>query len=195
VTFTALTEEQWAAIWSLGDDLSPDIQWPAVRQEIEQAGRDFWLMRANRTQRPPVDERDRLKRALRDVRKIQRALPDLASIAHLAVVERDIENQLTVYEVWASKFFKSQADAHKALLYYRLLLMWTELGGELQFSRDVYDKPTGPLVQFLMVALGAILGEESPGPAGVGSIIERERHRRRQRRLASVLKRWKNFKP
>jgi hypothetical protein len=144
VTFNALTPEQWKAIRSLGKGLSPKVLWSEVREEIEQAGRDFWVMRTNRMRRPPVDERDRLKRALGAVRKLRNNLPDdLARITALVSLERAIGNRLIIFEIWAGKSFKSQADAHRALLYSRLLLMWTQhlSPDDLPFSRTVHNVP------------------------------------------------------
>jgi hypothetical protein len=191
VTFAAFTEEQWAAIRSLRDKWPADIQWAEVRQEIEQAGRDFWTQRANRLRRPPVDERDKLARWLRQVRKLQEELPDdLAGVTDLAQLERAVENRLIIYEIWAGKLFRGQADAHRELLYWRLLQIWTrQLHGALKFSRRLDSTPTGPAVQFAVVALKAILGDEAPSPAGIKDIILKERWRR----LTSVLKRGKTF--
>jgi hypothetical protein len=196
VTITAFTDEEWAAIRAVCDDWSPHIQWTEVRQEIEELRRGFWLMRANRMKRPPVEERNKLKRARGTLQKLQSDLPDdLRNITDLAPLERAIQNRLTIYEIWGEKSFKGRADSHRALVYDQLLLIWTQrLGRSLEFSRDVHGVPTGPLVQFLTVALNAIMGNEAPGPLGISSLIEKERHRRRKQRLTSVLKRWKNFR-
>lgn len=76
-----------------------------------------------------------------------------------------------------SEAFRGRADAHREILYYLILRLWTgKLGGELKFSRNPNSKVAGgPLVRFLTAVLEPILGAETPGSEGIAAIIEKER--------------------
>ena len=163
-TFTAFTDAQWEEIQAARADWPTDINWEMVRQSLEQAGRDFWMMRANRRRHRPKLRRRRLQSALERVRPL----------GHKRI-ESALENQLAIYEAWSSQHFKGHRDAHRELLYLRVIQQWTgRLQGELKFS----EAGTGPAVRFLLATLVAVLGDKAPRPAGIARIIEKERQRR-----------------
>ena len=75
-----------------------DIDWPAVRLELEQAGRDFWAMRANRRRRQPKAERVRLRRALQHLRQLEH-VPKSKSRSNIPLSGwSGLENRLAIYE-------------------------------------------------------------------------------------------------
>ena len=177
ITFTAFTDAQWEEIQAARADWPADIDWPTVRQELEQAGRDFWAMRANRRRVPksgPI-----LRRALKHVRELEQDLAELG-IKHTFIgLKRGLENRLTIYEM-SGRSFEGRADAHRELLYMRVIQQWTgPLQGELKVSRRDDGVADGPTVRYLAAVLAAILGDETPGRAGIAKIIRKEEKRRR----------------
>ena len=182
MTFTEFTAAQWRVIQAARADWPADVDWPAVRLELEQAGRDFWTMRANRRRRPPKAERVRLQRALKHLRALERDLLELEINHSLVELRRTLENRLSLYEAWSSRYFRGPADAHRELLYLRALQQWTgALQGELQFSR-ADEAAAGPAVRYFSAVMAAVLGDEAPGPAGIAKIIAKERRLREFRK-------------
>ena len=100
---------------------------------LEQAGRDFWAMRANRRRRQPKAERVRLRRALEHLRQLEHDLVEL-EIKHTFIgLKRGLENRLAIYEAWSGRPFEGRADAHRELLYMRAIQQWTgPIKGELK---------------------------------------------------------------
>jgi hypothetical protein len=189
--FTKFTTAQWCAIQAARADWPAGIDWEAVRLELEQAGREYRFMRANRRRRPPKAERARLQRMLKYARGLNRELVELAPGGKraLAVIERALDSWLIRNEIWNSRHFGRRADAHRELLYWRVIQQWTgPLRGELGFSR-AGGVAGGPMVRYLVAILAAVLGDEAPGRAGIAKIIVKERKRRRL--AAAKLKRWK----
>jgi hypothetical protein len=182
ITFTAFTNAQWEEIQAARADWPADIDWPAVRQELEQAGRDFWTMRANRRRRLPKDARTILRRALKHVRGLEWDLAELR-IKHTFIgLKRGLENRLTHHER-SGRFFEGRADAHRELLYMRAIQQWTgPLQGELKVSRRGDGVAGGPTVRYLAGVLAAVLGDETPGRAGIAKIIRKEEKRRREKK-------------
>ena len=81
---------------------------------------------------------------------------------------------------WSGRSFKGRADAHRELLYMRVIQQWTvPLQGELKVSRRDDGVADGPTVRYLAAVLAAILGDETPGRAGIAKIIRKEEKRRR----------------
>lgn len=169
--FISFTDAQWADVQAARADWPADIDWPKVRGRLEQAGRDFLAMRANRLRQPPKLGRRRLQSALERVRPL----------GHKHI-EHMLENQLAIYEAWSSRHFGARADAHRELLYWRVLAVWTnQMGGELKFSH-ADEVAVGPLIRFLATVFTAILGNEAPKPAGLAGIIVKERRLKERRR-------------
>lgn len=174
----------------------------SVRLELEQAGRDFWAMRANRRRRQPKAERVRLRRALEHLRQLEHDLVEL-EIKHTFIgLKRGLENRLAIYEAWSGRPFEGRADAHRELLYMRAIQQWTgPIKGELKASRRADGIADGPMVRYLAVVLAPILGDETPGRAGIAKIITKEKEWRRrivekewQRRNNDTLNAKNNFK-
>jgi hypothetical protein len=135
-------------------------------------------MRANRLRRPPKAERARLERALKLLRELDQLLVGFGIKHTFAELKRGLENRLALYEAWSSQHFKGHSDAHRELLYLRVIQQWTgPLQGKLQFSR-ADEAATGPAVRCLLATLMAVLDDEAPGPAGIAKIITKERRRR-----------------
>jgi hypothetical protein len=192
MSFAQFTTRQWATVTAARDDWPVGIDWAAVRAELEQAGRDFHTMRARRLRQPPaVPERARLRKLLRYATALKSGLPDIAldadpdwhrrAVAELAQIERVLDAWLWQVRGWASpKGFGGHNDAHRDLLQGRALALWTgTLGGKLEFSRDDNNSAVGPLIRYLRAVLRPILGEETPGPAGLAAIVVKERERRK----------------
>ncbi|HVQ80139.1 MAG TPA: hypothetical protein VMS82_09350 [Pseudolabrys sp.] len=197
-TFTAFTDAQWEEIQAARADWPTDINWEMVRQSLEQAGRDFWTMRANRRRRLPKDARTILRRALKHVRVLERDLAELRIKHTLIGLKRGLENRLTIYEM-SGRFFEGRADAHRELLYMRAIQQWAgPLKGELKVSRRDDGTADGPTVRYVGAVLAAVLGDETPGRAGIAKIIRKEEKRRRekkwQRRNNDTLNAKNNFK-
>lgn len=183
MTFTKFTDAQWAEIRDARADWPADINWAAVRQELEQAGRDFWVMRANRRRRLPKEERKRLRRALKLLHELNQLVVELG-IKHTFIgLEHGLKNRLTIYEVWGGRPFEGRADAHRELLYTRAIQQWAgRLQGELKVSRRADGIADGPMVRYLAAVLAAVLGDETPGRAGIAKIIRKEEKRRREKK-------------
>jgi hypothetical protein len=182
-TFTTFADAQWEAIQAARADWPAGIDWPAVRLELEQAGRDFWVMRANRRRRPPKAERARLQRALKHLYQLERDLVGLEIKRTFIELKHGIENRLAIYEAWSGRPFKGRADAHREFLYLRVIEQWTgPLQGELKVSRRGDGVADGPTVRYLAAVLAAVLGDETPGRAGIANIIRKEEKRRREKK-------------
>jgi hypothetical protein len=188
--FDRYTDEQWEAIVAAREDWPPGIDWAEIRAEIEGAGRGFWRARALR---PPQQY---VPGELRKIRRIYTYAKNLESdLSHFEtlIVKSTITNiaQHIIAELKSlrkhlaaldaildgSEAFRGRADAHREILYFLMLQLWTgKLGGKLRFSRDPKSHVAGgPLVRFLTAVLQPILGPETPGSEGIAAIIERER--------------------
>jgi hypothetical protein len=178
--FTGFTDAQWTAIQTARADWPINVNWAAVRRKLEQAGRDFWAMRVRRIRRPPKAQRARLKRALKHLHELDQLVVELG-IKHTFIgLKRGLENRLVIYEAWSGRDFEGRADAHRELLYMRIIQQWTgPLKGQLRFSR-IDGTADGPLVRYLAGVLAAVLGNETPGPAGIAKIIRKDKERRRR---------------
>jgi hypothetical protein len=184
--FDRYTDEQWEAIVVARADWPPGIDWAEIRSEIERAGRGFWSARELRRGYLP-DELQRIRHVIKDMKKLESDLsqldiPVVKSMitnragdmeAKLKSLRRDLQR----LDLDGSEAFRGRADAHREILYFLMLRLWTgKLGGELKFSRDPNSKVVGgPLVRFLTAVLEPILGPETPGSEGIAAIIGKER--------------------
>jgi hypothetical protein len=137
-------------------------------------------MRANRRRGPPKEERNRLRHALALLRELDQVVVELG-IKHTFIgLERGLENRLAIYEAWSGRPFEGRADAHRELLYMRAIQQWAgPLQGALKISRRGDGVADGPTVRFLAAVLAAVLGDETPGRAGIAKIIRKNSERRR----------------
>jgi hypothetical protein len=153
VTFTEFAPAQWQAIQAVRADWPAEIDWSAVRSELEQAGRDFWAMRARRRRRPPKAMRARLQRALKRLGELDQLVIDLGIDHTFIGLRRELENRLALYEAWGGRSFGGTRDAHRELLYLRVIQQWTgALQGELKFSR-ADEAASGPAVRYFSAVL------------------------------------------
>jgi len=188
--FDRYTDEQWEAIVAARADWPPGIDRAEIRAEIERAGRGFWRARALR---PPQHD---IPGELRKIRRIYKHAENLESdlshfdtlivksaitnmAQHIIAKLKSLRKHLAALDAMldGSEAFRGRADAHREILYYLILRLWTgKLGGELKFSRNPNSKVAGgPLVRFLTAVLEPILGAETPGSEGIAAIIEKER--------------------
>jgi hypothetical protein len=185
VTFTALSETQWQIISSIPNDWPDGIDW---RSMIEQAGRQFWGALAERKMwlknlrgENPARERDKVDGVLRLIRRLEKAwadssldeadLPDPG----LKLREQRAEVWLYNYGTWVTPYV-GQSDPTQELLEWKLMTIWIDAGGKLDYSRKKDDPgtPYGPLVDFLALTLEAILGKTYQ-PSGIAKMIDRHR--------------------
>jgi hypothetical protein len=192
--FTRYTDAEWVEIQQavqFRKDCPPGLNWTEIRIDLEQVGRDFWMMRGRRLRRPSPREHERLRQLIKPMQDLETAFPRLGQElkVKLEPAYRWMLAWDALLEVWSSKHFRGRADAHRSLLYQRVLLMWIgPLRGEPKFSRTVDGEVSGPLARFLAHVLGPILGPEAPGPEGIASIVKQE-----QKRLAAYAKFWDGF--
>jgi hypothetical protein len=192
VTFKALTEEQWKAIHSTRN-WAKGIDW---RSEIDGIGRDYWDFQAARQVwvkkllgKQPAKQRGKINKALTSIRQSQEALarvvddglldddfprPDLESL------EMRLEAWLSDYDIWVNPF-AGKSNPIQWQLEWRLMDLWKRSGGKLDWSRKKDDPgtPYGPLIDFLTLAIKAILGR-ALGPSGIAKMIDRHRGQRRR---------------
>ena len=109
------------------------------------------------------------------MRELEQDLAELG-IKHTFIgLKRGLENRLAIYEL-SGRSFEGRADAHRELLYMRAIQQWTgPLKGELKVSRRADGVADGPTVRYLAAVLAPILGDETPGRAGIAKIIRKER--------------------
>ena len=165
-------------------------------------GRARLLGDACQSPAPPTKSRaDPIRRALKHLRQLEHDLVELG-IKHTFIgLKRGLENRLAIYEAWSGRPFEGRADAHRELLYMRAIQQWTgPIKGELKASRRADGIADGPTVRYLAVVLAPILGDETPGRAGIAKIITKEKEWRRrivekewQRRNNDTLNAKNNF--
>lgn len=179
--FETFTDEEWDCIRAV----LPTQEEPNDRSEIEIIGAAFWDMRRSRSQHgSPAKLRKRLEilqRQSRDLQEGLKALPDRlrASAPHpdLTELDRWLWALLMTFGVLAGPPFSKNRDLYRDWLYDALLERWEALGGELSFSRRLDNTPYGPLIDFLMMTVKAIVGK-APGASGMAKIIEQHRKAR-----------------
>jgi hypothetical protein len=172
--FHAYTDEQWAAI----EGTIPLGKIPPgrdIRFELEQIGREFWLMRGWRLRRLSSANYDRLCQCIELLAQISDPL------FQTMITESLIDKKLVAWKDWAEIYrgraFQRGSDEHRELLYDRVIRVWTRvLGGRVASSAS------GPSTRFLDVVLGPILGSEAPGPEGIKALVQRRGFVKRQRR-------------
>jgi hypothetical protein len=159
-----------------------DVDWVGVRWELEGQGQLYWSQHECRKKFKPSVIRKRLKAVERHLRKMQaelRSLQDDVTLRapDLAPIEQWLQDSLSGYEV-LERFdhgFTGRSDFYRDMLCDGLITEWVNtLGGDLSFSRDQYETPYGPLINFLSITLKAIVGK-APGPSGLAKIIDKYR--------------------
>jgi hypothetical protein len=170
-TFHSYTEAQWAVIER---ELPSRSSVQDIRFELEQIGREFWGMRQQRSRRPSLRDRERLRYCI----KILAQLESPALKKDFELTRRRLTGWDKLLEAWSGAGFQRKRDVHRELLYDRVIRLWTgPLGGSLRVST------TGPLARFLDAVLEPILGlEEMPGLDGIKAILQREKNRLRLHR-------------
>ena len=180
-TFNRFSDAQWAEIQRARDDWPPGIDWAAIRIELEQAGRDFWLMRRRRLRRPQQPEQERLRHLIKQLCDLDIAFPVLGSklMVLLGPALRFMMAWDELLQVWAGGPFQRHSDEHRELLHQRVRMLWTgSLGGELGTSTDSFGETrTGPFVRFFTATTEPILGSEALSPDGIDKMIRREHKR------------------
>jgi hypothetical protein len=180
-SFERFTDAQWAEVQQTRNDWPPGIDWVAIRTELEQAGRDFWLMRRRRLRRPQRLEQEHLRHLIEQLRGLDSAFPVLGSkfAVLLGPALRFMMAWDELLQVWASKYFQRRSDEHRELLHQRVRMIWTgPLGGELGVSTDRSgEKRTGPFVRFFTAVTEPILGSGALSPDGIDKMIRREHER------------------
>jgi len=67
-------------------------------------------------------------------------------------------------------------DNPKLMYQFKVLLIWTSLGGELRVSRHPkHGKVQGPLARFFRAVTGPVMGALTPSPESLPDIIERQK--------------------
>jgi hypothetical protein len=191
VTFTALTEAQWSAIWKTIRSIDRE-EWPdgieaEARRDIEGFGRAVWEMRRTRSQLgPPAKLLKSVRGLLKQTHKLQRALKASLPDRLLALgpehgqplegLDQWLQALLVIYESLAGPEFSRRSDFYRVWLYEALLEYWAEsLGGKLSFSRaQPANRPYGHLIEFLTLTVSAIFSE-APGPSRMAKIIDQYR--------------------
>jgi hypothetical protein len=180
-TFTRYTDAEWAEVQQTRNDWPPGIDWVAIRTELEQAGRDFWLMRRKRLRRPQRPEQERLRQLIKQLCDLDIAFPVLGPklMVLLGPALRFMMAWDELLQVWASRHFQRRSDEHRELLHQRVRMLWTgSLGGELGTSTDSFGETrTGPFVRFFTAVTEPILGPEALSPDGIDKMIRREHER------------------
>ena len=180
-TFERYTDAEWADLQRAREDWPSEIDWAVVRTELEQAGRDFWLMRYRRLRGPQRREQERLRQLIKQLRDLDIAFPVLGPKLKvlLGPALRFMMAWDELLQVWASKHFQRRSDEHRELLHQRVRMLWTgSLGGELGTSTDSSgEQRTGPFVRFFTAATEPILGPEALSPAGIDKMVRREHER------------------
>jgi hypothetical protein len=188
VTFTILSEAQWQAIrstrnWPGGRDWRGTIDVCARRFWEEQGKRKIWIERLGGRQ--PAREKEKVYRALLLTGQLQYAWTKLAGDVDfteddlpdpgLKLREERLRTWLSNYDSWVTRF-RGKSDPIQELLEWKLMIMWVEAGGELDYSRKKNDAgtPYGALVDFLSLTLEAVLGKKYQ-PSGIAAMIDRHR--------------------
>ncbi|WP_439370822.1 hypothetical protein [Bradyrhizobium sp. DASA03120] len=189
VPFTCFSDTQWQAIRAIRDDWPSNINWPEVRRQIEEAGREYAAVEYQREQRRrSAAYKTALYSARRSLIGLQFNLSRLETLApsdlvglpisDLKKIEKRLKELDTQYQTWSTPFVGRKSWIRETLIN-RLLDIWKkQLHGRLSSSRSKVGEPTGPLVRYLTLTLTAIQGE-SPGPHGIESIVDKAKKRRR----------------
>jgi hypothetical protein len=77
--------------------------------------------------------------------------------------------------------FGRREDPHRDMLYGGVFRVWTNLGGQLKFSRSAKGETGGPLVRFFLACVGPILDAQTPKSSSIPQIIKAEREARQRR--------------
>jgi hypothetical protein len=182
--FERFSDEQWHALRSVRDDWPDGVDWWEFRRQAEAQGWNYWQMHEGKKRfGKPSAIHKRLKAAEGYLRKMQaelRSLPDHVthSAPDLAPMDHWLQDSLPFYEILEARFadgFAGRSDYYRDMLCESLLSEWVNtLGGELSFSRRLDGTPYGPLIDFLSIALTAILGR-APGASGLAKMIDQYR--------------------
>ncbi|WP_157100165.1 hypothetical protein [Rhodoplanes sp. Z2-YC6860] len=187
VAFEQLTNEQWNAIYSIGG-WPEGTDWRRKINELgqayreAQATRDKWVRDLRGVR--PAKAKQEVRAALDLTRKAHKMLSALDAAGRLGdhFPHADIDTQvyrlkcwLRGYDLWIGNF-AGKADPIKAELEFGLIALWKESGREPRFDRRNYHPytPYGALIDFLKLALSAIVGETAK-QSGIAKIVERIR--------------------
>lgn len=186
-TFTALSEAQWQSIrstrdWPEGRDWRGMIEIFGQRFREAQAKRKIWVQKLRG--KDAANEKERVYAALRSIARTQSACGRLAHDdldenqfpdPGLKLREQRFKAWLSDYDAYVTPFV-GKSDPNREHLEWQLMLLWIEAGGKLEYSRKKDDPgtPYGPLIDFLALTLGAVLGK-SYRPSGIAKVIDRHR--------------------
>lgn len=200
--FTALSDAQWGPIhatrakWPTGIDFRREIDRIGQDYWDAQAAREMWVRKLEG--KKAAEQRKTIERALKSTQQLRATMAELSGTGlldndfpypDLESVEHRLQAWLSDYDVWIRPF-EGMSNPIQAELESRLLDLWKKAGGRLAFTREPEPArrpikpvrrqlrepgtPYGPLVDFLTLALHAILGR-SFTPAGIAGVIERHR--------------------
>jgi hypothetical protein len=189
--FTQFTEEQWDAIRAVRRKWPDDIDWLKVRRALEEAGRQFAEVTAQREGRRRSKEyREFLRGAQWHLGGLQDRLSRLEMLSPsgrdldgmpdpgLEWLEERLEQLSAEYERWSVPY-AGKRNWIRETLENRLLDIWEgQLHGRVRSSKTADQEPAGPLLRFLRVTLTAIIGT-SPRAWGLESIVDKAKKRRR----------------
>lgn len=179
-----LTDEHRRAIAAVPDfDITPQ-GWMALEEAIT-------LFQVFHPRRRPIAAQRELWQRIRDTSKKQQAnmwalmrqthwgaddplWPDRFLAANLEA-QRKAEAHLAYYDLRGPDFRGKDPD--RAELYWRIMKVWTDHGGEIGRSTTA-GRAVGPLIRFMQAVVQPILGDKTPTAEGFAKIIRRERERR-----------------
>ena len=181
-TFDRYSDTEWANIQRAVQsrkDCPPGLNWSQIRFDLEQIGRDYWVLERQHARKPSTVEYARLHDLIKQVQDIEIAFPVLGHQlrAKLEPAYRWITAWAKLLEGLNSRHFQRTANLFRKLLYSLVLGTWHgplrgELGTSHSTSIDGIESVTGPLVRFFEAAVNPILG---PGKAlsrpGIRKII------------------------
>jgi hypothetical protein len=181
--FETFSDQQWQDLRSVRKNWPDGVDWVGFRWELEGQGQLYWVQHECRKKFNYSVICKRLKAVERYLRKMQAELRSLQDhvtprALDLAPMEQWLQDSLSGYEFLEERFahgFTGRSDFYRDMLCDGLITEWVNtLGGDISFSRDQYETPCGPLIDFLTITLKAILGK-APGPHGIAKIIDQYR--------------------
>ena len=147
--------KQWET--DLGLPPSPDLRDGALRM-IAVAANYYWKNSANPT--PTRNIRGQLEKVIKKYRRDGEALskltPDYVEERFLttAIIDK-LEKKR--HDLQDARFYEGAAF-HRSEFVFNLLLIWVACGGNLGSSHQD-EKPSGPLIRYLMCACRLVMGE------------------------------------
>jgi hypothetical protein len=170
------SDDQWRAVLDvpLPPRVNTDRRTAGARAKLERIAGEYRKMEAARSRWPDRQELERRHEAVESVLKLP-----VSAATRAELKARDWASE-TGYAMLRKQYSRTGNPTRK-LLYGRLLDFWTQMGGRLSRSRTREGQPGGPLIRFLEAALRPVLGDKTPKPEWLVTMIKAEK-----KRLASV---------